>query len=556
MADHERVLVLGLDGAPWSLLDPWLDAGKLPNLAALIAGGVRGDLRSTVPYVTAPAWVSCVTGANPGKHGVQDFAMQRSGDYGIDVVNSTWVRARPLWALLGDQGKRVGMVNVPITYPPQPVNGAMVTCMLTPSLASRFTYPDDLRQEFLAAVPDYMIEPMTPSSDLDRTKDELARNLHASVEARAAATRWLMAKVGDWDFFMTVFTEPDRLMTYAWDDFDARHPRHDAAGAQRRGDLFLRHYQHLDQVVGQFVQEWQERATIIVMSDHGFAGVYRFFYPNVWLAQNGYLARRAAARPSALARAKELARRLGVAHQAKRLAKRLFPDWGFTTGSRSADFVQSVDWAGTRAYWGADNGLTINLRGRQPAGIVDPADYERLRDELIERFMALREPETGLPVVERVYRREEIYHGPYVEASPDLRVVWHEHKAERRIHCAAGDLWADECWGYSGQTGDHAPVGILIAGGRHVARGVNIGEAQITDVAPTALHALGLAAPVEMDGHVVPGLFAADWQAQQRAAPMNAVAAGSATATPQAEAYSDDEQAQVEERLKALGYLD
>ena len=139
MNDHPRVLILGLDGVPWSLLDPWLAAGKLPNLARLIANGVRGDLRSTIPYVTAPAWTSCVTGVNPGKHGVFDFAMQRAGDYGITVVNSTSLRARPLWAILSEQGRRVGMVNVPVTYPPQPVNGVMVTCMLTPSLASRFT---------------------------------------------------------------------------------------------------------------------------------------------------------------------------------------------------------------------------------------------------------------------------------------------------------------------------------------------------------------------------------------------------------------------------------
>ena len=108
MSDHERVLVLGLDGVPWSLLDPWLHEGRLPHLARLIARGGRGDLRSTVPYVTAPAWTSCVTGVNPGKHGVLDFAMQRANDYGINVVNSTWVRARPLWTILENRGSAWG----------------------------------------------------------------------------------------------------------------------------------------------------------------------------------------------------------------------------------------------------------------------------------------------------------------------------------------------------------------------------------------------------------------------------------------------------------------
>ncbi len=556
MSDHERVLVLGLDGVPWSLLDPWLAEGKLPRLAHFIANGVRGDLRSTIPYVTAPAWVSCVTGVNPGKHGVLDFAMQRAGDYGIDVVNSTWVRSPTLWTILSQQGRRVGMVNVPVTYPPQPVNGAMITCMLTPSLNSRLTYPDDLRSALLAAVPGYAIEPMTPSSDLERTKDELARNLRATVEARAQATRWLMKQVGDWDFFMTVFTEPDRLMTYAWDDFDPRHPRHSKAGAARRPDLFLRHYQQLDTVVGQLVDEWQDRATILVVSDHGFAGVYKFFYPNVWLAQNGYLALNEAARPSPLARVKRLARRLGVAHYAKRLAKRLVPDWGFTTGARNSDFVEAVDWQRTRVFWGADNGLTINLKGRQAQGIVDPADYESLCDELIARWSDLREPASGERVVERAYRREEIYTGPFVNVSPDLRVVWQEYAQERRIHCAAGDLWANACWGLSGQTGDHAPVGIFIAGGRNSARGMQIRGAQIIDIAPTVLHALGVAVPAEMDGRVLGEVFASEFRPASSPAPEIMADEAQGAAPAAGLAYSADEQAQVEERLKALGYLD
>ena len=172
MADHERVLMLGLDGVPWSLLDPWLAEGKLPNLARLIAGGVRGNLRSTIPYVTAPAWTSCVTGVNPGKHGVLDFAVlpRRRATASTSSTRPRCGRGR-CGRCSATPGKRVGMVNVPVTYPPQPVNGVLVACMLTPSLKSRFTYPDCLREELLAAVPGYAIEPMTPSSDLARTKD-------------------------------------------------------------------------------------------------------------------------------------------------------------------------------------------------------------------------------------------------------------------------------------------------------------------------------------------------------------------------------------------------
>ena len=244
---------------------------------------------------------------------------------------------------------------------------------------------------------------------------------------------------------MTVFTEPDRLMTYAWDDFDPRHPRHDPASARLYGDLFLRHFQHLDTVVGQFMDEWLDKATIIIVSDHGFAGVHKFFYPNVWLQQHGYLALNQAARPSALARAKGIARSLGVAHQAKKLAKRFFPDWGFTTGSRNADFVQAVDWSQTRAYWGGRQWPDHQLKGRQPQATVDPADYEALRDELMSQWRELREPASGDLVVEQIYRREDIYSGLDAQNSPDLRVVWHQAGAGAEAdHAAGADARSDD----------------------------------------------------------------------------------------------------------------
>lgn len=548
----ERVLILGLDGAPWTLLDPWLAAGELPNLARLIAGGARGYLTSTVPYVTAPAWTSAVTGKNPGKHGVFDFAVRRQNSYDIDVVNSTWLRAKPLWTILSEAGRTVGVVNVPVTYPPRPVNGVMVTCMLTPSLKSRFTYPDDLREELLAAVPGYMIEPMTASSDRARMKAELARNLGPAVDARAAATRFLMDRLGDWAFFMTVFTEPDRLMTYAWDDFDPHHPAHDPAAAAEGPALFLRHYQHLDAVVGRFMDEWADKATIIIMSDHGFAGVYDYFYPNVWLQQNGYLALNQAAQPSALARAKSAARRLGVAHQAKKLAKLVRPDWGFTSGSRNSDFIRSVDWQRTRVFWAADNGLTINLKGRQPQGAVDPGDYDGLCAELMERWRDLHDPKTGEKAVQAIYRREDIYRGPYVESSPDLRVVWQEYPEQRRVYCAAGELWHEDCWGPTGQTGDHAPVGIVIAGGRNVAPGMHLQGAQIIDIAPTVLYALGEPVPEDMDGRVLYDMFSPTFRDGASAESGAAAAVLDATQS----AYSADEEREIEERLRALGYLD
>ena len=371
-----------------------------------------------------------------------------------------------------------------------------------------------------------------------------------------------MERLGDWDFFMTVFTEPDRLMTYAWDDFDARHPRHSSANLRLYGDMFIRHYEQLDAMVGRFVEEWQDKATIIIVSDHGFAGVPKFFYPNV-LAATGRL-------PGA-----QRGRR---GHRRWRGPSPWRAAWAWRTRQRSSPsasspigasppgraaliFVAAVDWPHTRAYWGADDGLTINLKGRQPQGSVEPADYEGLRDELIRRWSDLREPETGERVIEHVYRREEVYHGPYVQQSPDLRVVWKEYPARRMIYAAAGELWAAACWGFSGQTGDHAPVGILMATGRNVARGVVVEGAQIIDLAPTVLYALGQPVPADMDGRVLAGLFSDEFRSVHPIGERGAQGSAETPAPPlsqdaQPPAYSADEQKEIEDRLKALGYLD
>lgn len=501
MKGGNRVLVIGLDGATFSLIDPWIERGKLPNLATLVREGARGRLRSTIPYVTGPAWTSFATGVNPGKHGIFDFALRRRGEYSIELLNARAIRAKTLWALLSKAGKRIGVLNVPVTYPPQEVNGYLVSGMLTPSLKSEFTYPKSLGGELLSAVPDYDIEPAIVSSDRRRTKRELVKSCFALVRARAKAARFLLHRLGDWDFFMVVFTEPDRLQTYLWDDLDPGHPRHDPESAAEFGEAIPKLYEKLDSIIGEFLQEYvDQRTTLFVLSDHGFAGVHKFFYPNKWLEEEGYLALRAEASTS-LRWAKSVLTRVGLAHPAKRFVKALFPDWGFTSQLRNFTFTRDVDWAKTKAFWGADNGFTINLKGRESAGIVAPGrEYEALRNELIEKLSALREPETGELVVEKVWKREEIYNGPYTAYSPDLRMVWREYPGQRKTYFSAGELWANETFGYTAQTGDHTPFGILLAYGRAIKGGQSIQGAQLMDLAPTILHLLGLPLPQEMEG--------------------------------------------------------
>ena len=155
--ERERVLVIGIDGATFDLLTPWMEEGFLPNLAALMGSGSHGPLRSTIPPITASAWTSFQTGKNPGKHGLFDFTQYRPGSYETSYVNASSVLAEPLWQVLSRQGKRVVVINVPVTYPPRPVNGYLISGMLTPSMDVEFTYPPDLYQQMVREIGDYQI---------------------------------------------------------------------------------------------------------------------------------------------------------------------------------------------------------------------------------------------------------------------------------------------------------------------------------------------------------------------------------------------------------------
>jgi predicted AlkP superfamily phosphohydrolase/phosphomutase len=551
--DAPRVVVIGLDSATWLMMDPLLEAGRLPNLGRLMAEGGHGPLRSSIPYVSAAAWVSFATGSNPGRHGVYDFVRREADGYGVEVVNANTVQLPTLWHLLSERGMRVGVLNVPVTYPPRPVRGALVTGMLTPGLHSDFTYPKELKTRLLRAVPDYRLE-QTVLGAVPRVemKERLQRGATEGAEQRAAAARFLMREVGEWDFFMVVFTGLDRLQHYLWDDTDPRHPLYDPISADRFGDAIHAHYEQLDRLIGDLLADVDPRTTtVVVMSDHGLGGVHQFFFPNRWLAEEGYLQWRRNT-SAHISWGRQILKWTGLGGLAKRTAAWLFPGWAVPAQLRSATFTRDVDWARTRAFWAADNGLSLNVRGRDPQGIVEPGtQYSALCAELRERLLALRDPLYGEPVVAEVWHRNDLYDGPFVGKSPDLRVVWHEIPEERRTHFAANELWSEQTFGQTSLAGDHTRDGVLVTWGRGVQQGIEIEDATIFDLAPTILYLLGQPVPDHMDGRVLhtmlePALVSAQPEVRERV---------DVPEMQPGDGFAADDEEIVEQRLRDLGYL-
>ncbi|MGC8836948.1 MAG: alkaline phosphatase family protein [Anaerolineae bacterium] len=558
-----RVLVVGWDGATWEVARPMLEAGELPTLRRLVEAGASGPLRSVVHPYTAQAWTTMATGCNQGRHRIFDFWERDFSRYGFRLLNASHRAVPSLWGLLSARGRRVVVVNVPQTYPPEPVAGVLVSGRDTPGLGAAYTHPPELKAELtrLAGEP-YVIVPddwlYTRRGQPDRARDELFRELR--VRFRVVQE---LLRQEEWDLAWFVVSATDGAAHFFWKYHDPSHPLYTPEGAAAYGDVVREVYRRADAELGRLLEELPDEVTVLVVSDHGEGPQTPLaVHLNLWLAQEGYLAfaeggrgglRRAAAR--ALRAAKRLAYDR-LSFQNLTLVRRLFPDW-LRRELGQETFFAGIDWSRTRAFSEEVRGnIWINLKGRDPAGTVEPgAEYEALRDALIAGLAALRNPLTGEPLVRRVWRREELYAGPYVERFPDLVLEAEvpdifRPRGDYRGREAVRVLSREELAALK-TSGTHRMEGILVACGPGVRGGARLRGATLQDLAPTILSLLGEPIPAHMDGRVLTDLVDPSWLA---ASPVRREAGGPAEGGP-GQDYTDEETRQIEERLAGLGYL-
>lgn len=546
MGRENKVMVIGLDGADWRLLTPWIEAGHLPTFRKLVSEGVTGPLRSTIRPESSVSWSSFSTGVNPGKHGVFGFVERLENEYAFKLTNGSSVRARRFWDLLGEAGHKVGILNVPITYPPDPVNGFIVSGMLTPGTDVRFAYPEELRRRLLDRFDDYVFEVSDSTHDKGKLQNLVRRYTHQQTE-----TAFLLIDEEPWDLFVVVFTGPDRLQHFLWADADRHHPHHDPALASRFGSAILDHYQTLDRSLAQILDRVPPDTMIFLVSDHGFNGCARRFYVNRWLISQGLLALKSGHRRGFNLSA--LASRLAPVDWLRRIKRAVLPDEWTSVDLRSRTFAQAVDWTRTRVYFGLDGGLRINLCGREPQGIVAEADVDSLRQELRQALLAAKDPHTGAHPVAQVFLREELYHGPFAATAPDMiiePVRDHPDPAYNTVLDGAMEAEGDLFGTSAPYSASHTLDGIFVAWGNGVAKG-EIEGARIIDLPPTVMAALDVAVPAYMDGRVLPEVFP-----PERVLPARRSEATSERVDRPAKSVDPAEERMMEERLKRLGYLD
>lgn len=552
-----KVVLLGIDGATFALLGSWMEAGHLPHLKQLTRKGVWGELESTRPPTTAPAWVACVTGSNPGQHGVFDFRESPLLDPRRPLISSRSVRAPTLWQILGHHGRQVGLLNVPVSYPPQPVDGFVVGGMLSPGPGSDYAYPRELRDELNARgyVIDVEIQKYDVEAEADATR--FLDDVEAALHKRAEALFYLMDS-RPWQFLMAVFVAADRIQHLFWKTLaDAESTFYHAPAAPRLRERILAIYQALDRIVGQVVArvDADGDTDLFVVSDHGFGSTKAWINVNRWLQEQGWLR----LKPGAALRKRLFYEAMKLNDTP--LVKRLLPESlgravrGRVRGGRSVfktDLDQCIDWEHTKAFFASipAQGIYINVK-RGDIGVVEPgAEHEALRHEIHERLLALTDPRSGERIVDRVWFREELYHGSQTHLAPDVLFVARDYAyLGRELLGTRGAVETSMNWA----NGFHRMNGVFLAYGPRVRRGQHFDGATMVDIAPTLLYDLGLPVSSNMDGQVLTGALDADFVAAnpiRHEAPLGEAERGDR------EGYTDDERAEVEGRLAALGYIE
>ena len=551
-----KVFIIGLDGATFDIIHPLIEKGKLRNIARLMKNGSWGKLRSTIPPLSPVAWTSFATGKNAGKHGIFDFLRREPDSYQMRFNNANSRCSKPIWALLSEAGKKVGIINVTMSYPPDKVNGLMISGMDTPGDESPFTYPLELYQEIKGKFGKYIFttESGVPE-DIDRETEKFIRGIHNEIKYRLNITEYLMQR-NAWDFFVTIFLASDSVCHFCWKYTDINHPNYNPKMASKYANVIDNVYEKLDDAVGKLADSVDEDTTVIIMSDHGFGPVYKVLYINRWLCDKGYL------KFAEKSNYRRLHRMFSyVKRELKKVVPEQFVEKRKELGRRKhksqiMNPLYNVKWVETKAFSeGTYGAIFINLKGREPEGMVKPGSaYEQLRHQLISDFMEVKDPESGDSVVRKVYKTEEVFHGNYLDKAPDLLVEFNDgydsvgkfNKDQLGIELEGGCLYQLNNW-----SGNHRLDGILITSGPLVRELGEIKGAEIIDIAPTVLYLMGLPVPKDMDGKVLKEIIDDDYVS------MNPITFTEDTKVDHRKDnnYSQDDEKKIEERLRNLGYL-
>lgn len=512
-----KVLIIGIDGGTFDLILPWIKQGELPNLKMMIEEGAHGILESTVHPLTPMAWSTFMTGKNPGKHGIFDFVEIEKTSYSLRLTDGGERKCKTIWKILSNSGKRLGIINVPYTYPPEKINGFMISGYDARIINEKIVHPRWLYKDILRNAGKFSVW------STGKIKGEICiDNLEYEITNKTKISKYLLSKYPV-DLFMVCFMAADQAQHFFWKNRTYRNKK------RHIDDVILSIYKLIDASIGELSKFGKESTTIIV-SDHGGQPIKGFINLNNWLHKMGFLHYKEnyKTKDRIISKFMVLSSKAGLFLFTKVLPHRLVNAirrsfilellYKIRTSVFRNLVFSDIDWTKTKAFsWepcGFGN-IQINLKGVFRRGIVEEgAEYNHLRETIIKELKQLKDPISGKPVIEKVLKREDLYHGKYTELAPDIIAITSEDaytvadfgNSDNEIISTSLDTDNPLHLGRS-ISGCHHPKGIFVCSGKEIKKGTQIHGARIEDIAPTLLHLMEAPIPSGMDGRVLEEIF-------------------------------------------------
>jgi predicted AlkP superfamily phosphohydrolase/phosphomutase len=531
------VLLIGLDGATFSILDPLMKEGVMPFLRDLIASGARAELSSVIPPLTPPAWTSLMTGRSPGNHGIFDFLRFefRSGGQQLRVMDSDDVACPTIWAIAGRQELKTTVLNFPMTFPARGISGNVVPGWVPWRHLRLASYPKTLYQQLITALPEFNPRELAMDMALEERalegchKEEDYEDLiklHIRRERQWFQVLRHLMQTDPADLTAVLFDGVDKLQHVCWRFLDpSLFPAEPSALESRVRELCLQYFREIDGFLREIVALGQKDASVVIASDHGFGPTVEVFHVNEWLHRRGYLVWANAAKVD-----QKHSETLGMGTMARRFYE--------------------IDWDQTTAYCPTPSSNGIYITPPASGGKGVPAErYESFRRQLKEELLQFTDPATGEPVVSRIWLREEAFDGTQMASAPDLTLSLRDGGLVSILPSEVLVRPRTET------TGAHRPNGVFVAAGKGMQRGVSLPSLSILDVAPLLLYKLGLPIPEDMEGRVPEALFEPEYL---RAHPIAFEASTSISTEMAAHIPEVDPrmEAEVMGQLRALGYME
>ena len=481
---RNKILLVGLDGATFKILDPLLEAGNLPNIQNIIESGVRGILQSTFPPVTGPAWTALATGKNPGKTGVFDTLQ----------ANSQAIRkANPYWDYLSKHGLRVGIANYPFLYPPYAVNGIMLSGFGS-NPRDEIAYPKEFKRILIEKCGQYRIQPPLVASKYVKNPSLFVKHILGLLEINKKTLELFLES--DLDLLTFIISVSDFVQHEMWKYIDPTHPFYNKDMAQRYEPIFVQIWKIIDEIVGFAVKALPYNTNVIIVSDHGFGPHRSTFYTNSWLEEEGYLFKR-----------KGILRARRIETTAVQLIRSVSP-YLYAKLIKSAAISRipklsakdELDWGKTLAYSPVNASLVGEICINKEAPLIkdDNMGFKNLREQIVHKLEGTCR---NIGVQVNVFYPQELYTGQYVNMAPDIFFELELGACE--IRCGFGETIFCTPPTEKVRSGSHRKEGVIIACGPDIMQGQRIEGAKIYDIAPTILYLAGLSVPDDMDGKIL-----------------------------------------------------